>query len=55
MRYIIIFNDQSCFYTSWYDYENNYNPDVMFMIVDVYEHKYSINGKDFLDIPEDHL
>ena len=54
MRYIIIFNNQSCFYTSWYDYENNYDEEI-FMIIDTYKHKYSIDGINFKEIEEDHL
>lgn len=55
MKYLIILKNNTCFYTSWYDYENNYNPEIMFMIIDIYEHKYSIDGKTFLEIKEDHL
>ena len=51
--YTIIMKDKTVFITQWYEYENNWNEDLMLMII--HGLQYSVNGKDWINIEIDHL
>lgn len=55
MRYTIIFKVGAVAYTDYYDYNHNWNEDFHFMIINNISHQYTTNGKDWIDIEDDHL
>ena len=55
MKYIIVCKDNTAFYTNWYDYENNWNADTIYCVLDVYCDKVTFDGKKWGEIDEDHL
>ena len=55
MRYTIIFQDKTVAYTDWFDADNNWNDDIHFVIINNISHQYTTNGKDWIDIQDDHL
>jgi hypothetical protein len=55
MKYTIILQDKTVFHTDWYDYENNWTDENCFMILNNISCQYSTNGKDWIDIEDDHL
>lgn len=60
MQYLVICTDpqtgkRSAFLTNWYDYENNYAPEMDMVIVDCHSFKVAFDGKTWEDIEFDHL
>lgn len=55
MRYIVLCKDKSSFYTSWYDYENFYNSETVYAIIDLAKSAISYDGKTWNEIEEDSL
>lgn len=55
MRYTIILQNKTVAYTDWFDYDNNWNDDFHFVIINNISHQYTTNGKDWIDIQDDHL
>lgn len=55
MRYLIITNDNQPFYTSWFDYENLYNPDVMTCIFDFHTGMHTFDGKTWVETTVDYF
>ena len=60
MRYLIIITDKkhgkrSAFYTKWYCYEANYNPDFNMIVVDREQNKITFDGKTWQNIEFDYL
>ena len=54
MRYLIIYRDQTAFYTVWYDYESHYSDEIV-CVVDRVTNKIAFDGKTWKDIEKDHL
>lgn len=53
MKYLITIPQQPPFLTNWYNFENHF---ILGMVVyDLHNFTYSTNGKQFNDIPQDHL
>lgn len=44
-----------CFYTHWFDPENHFPDSGNMAVIDLVKNQYMTNGKDWLDIEEDHL
>lgn len=55
MRYTIIFSEGTVAYTDYYEYNNNWDGIFHFMIINNISHQYTTNGKDWIDIEDDHL
>jgi hypothetical protein len=55
MKYTVILQDKTVFYTDWYDYENDWTEENWFMILNNISLEYTLNGKDWIDIEENHL
>lgn len=55
MKYTIIFLNKTVVYTDWYDYENNWNADFHYCIINNISHQYTHDGKEWIDIEDDHL
>lgn len=55
MRYTIIFKNGGCVLTDWYNYDTDWSHEHHFMIIKNISHQYSTNGKDWIDIEDDHL
>lgn len=53
IMYTIILKDKTAFVTQWYEYENNWNDDLMFMVI--YGLQYSTDGKTWINFDIDHL
>ena len=51
-KYLII-HDGNPFYTNLYKYENNYVDGMV--VIDILNHKYSSDGRNFYDIEQGHL
>lgn len=52
MNYLILYNN-SAFYTNWFDAENNYLEGMT--VFNLISDKYTVDGKTWLKISEDHL
>jgi len=52
MNYLILYNNKA-FYSSWFDYENNYAEGMI--VFNISKHLYTIDGKNWIDIDFDHL
>ena len=55
MRYLVM-NDKppfEPFLTNWFDTENNFNPGMI--VYDLMRYVYTLDGKTWIEIPEDHL
>ena len=55
MRYIVIAKDQTAFYTNWFDYENFWNAETIYCVVDMAEDLVTFDGVNWEDITFDHL
>ena len=55
MRYIVLCKDKSSFYTNLYDYENFYNSETIYAIIDLTKSTISYDGKTWNEIEEDSL
>jgi hypothetical protein len=44
-----------CYYTHWFDPENHFPDSGNMVVIDLVKNQYMTNGKDWLDIEEDHL
>ena len=55
MTYLIITKDKKAFYTNWFDFENFYNPDVMYCIIHMLKGEITFDGQNWELIEEDHL
>lgn len=55
MRYLVICKDQSAFWTEWYTYENMWNNETIYCIVDVATDKVTFNGCFWKEVEYDHL
>ena len=53
MKYLITSPEQEPFITNWYSFENNFIEGMI--IYDLQNWTYSTNGKQFIDILQDHL
>lgn len=53
MTYLIITDSHEPFYTNWFDAENNFAPGMV--VFNLLTHKYTTNGKDWIEIKQDHL
>lgn len=51
---ILKFGERS-FYTDNFDYDNHFNPLAGMIIFNLYDHKYSTDGKTWHEIQDDHL
>lgn len=57
-RYLITYTEESetkCYYTHWFDPENHFPDSGNMVVIDLVKNQYMTNGKDWLDIEEDHL
>ena len=56
-RFIIIPREEGeqVFCTDWFEYENNWNPDGVRMVIDVASCMYTEDGIHWEDMEEDHL
>lgn len=57
-RYLITYTEESetkCYYTHWFDPENHFPDSGNMVAIDLVKNQYMTNGKDWLDIEEDHL
>ena len=55
MKYLVIFKDQTAFWTDWYTYENMWNGETINCVIDVAADKVTFNGKDWQEIEYDYL
>jgi hypothetical protein len=55
MEYTVILKDKTVFNTNWYDYENNWDSQYWFIIINNITSQYSIDGYTWYDIEDDHL
>lgn len=55
MRYTVILQDKTVFYTDWYEYESNWSDENYFMVINNMSCQYTTNGKCWVDIENDHL
>ena len=55
MNYLIVSKSYEPFYTNWFVAENNFNKDDEMVVFNLVTHQYTTNGKDWYDIPQDHL
>lgn len=55
MRYTIIFKDKKVWHTNWFDYENNWNPEFHFLVINNFSNQYTTNGWEWIDVEDDHL
>lgn len=55
MTYLIVTAYYEPFYTNWFDAENHFRQDIDMVVFNLLSHKYTTNGKDWLDIKQDHL
>ncbi|WP_396197407.1 hypothetical protein [Flavobacterium sp.] len=55
MIYTMILKDKTVFHTNWYDFDNNWNDEYCFMILNNIRSQYSIDGENWIDIEDDHL
>ena len=55
MTYLIITKDKKAFFTDWFDFENFYNPDVMYCIINMLNGEITFDGQNWELIEEDHL
>ena len=53
MRYLIIAPEHDPFYSKWYEYENHYVDGMI--VADLEFDMFTANGKDWIEIEEDHL
>lgn len=57
-RYLITYTEEEttkCYYTHWFDPENHFPDSGKMVVIDLVKNQYMTNGKDWLDIEEDHL
>lgn len=54
-QYLIYYKsaEYPCYYTHWYDYENNYEPGMI--VIDLLNHKFTDDGIAWKEIEEDRL
>ena len=55
MRYIIIFKDNTAFYTDWFDFENFWNPETTLCVIDLARDRITFGNEELIEIEEDHL
>ena len=55
MRYIVLYKDKSSFFTNWYDYDNLYNSEIMYAIIDLSKALISYDGITWNEIEDDEL
>ena len=55
MTYTVILQDKTLFYTNWFSYDNDWNEEQHFLIINNISHQYTTNGLDWIDIEDDHL
>lgn len=56
MNYLIILPaDDYSFFTNWYDYENNWIPDIGMIVVNVNANKITFDGINWTEIKQDEL
>ena len=55
MRYLITTKNELPFITKWFEFENNFNPNIEMIIYDLVECRFSVDGKTWNDIEIDHL
>ena len=55
MRYLITTNNNTPFFTEWFDVENHFNKDVDMAVYDLSENRYTTDGVNWNRIMEDHL
>lgn len=58
MKYLVTYIEngmKKAFYTNWFDFENNFNPEAGMVVFDLVNHKYIVNSLGWNDIDEDHL
>jgi hypothetical protein len=54
MKYLIIYQDRTAFYTDYYDYENFWSDEII-CVIDNMSDKITFDGKTWKDIEYDHL
>ena len=57
-RYLITYTNKEitkCYYTHWFEPENHFPDSGNMVVIDLVKNQYMTNGKDWLDIEEDHL
>jgi hypothetical protein len=57
-RYLIMYTNEEttkCYYTHWFEPENHFPDSGNMVVIDLVKNQYMTNGKDWLDIEEDHL
>lgn len=57
-RYLITYteeNETKCFYTHWFEPENNFREDLKMVVIDLAKNQFTTNGTDWQEIEEDHL
>lgn len=58
MQYLVTYTKnglQHCFYTKWFDPENNFDSEVGMIVFDLVNHKYMVNSLGWTDIEFDNL
>jgi hypothetical protein len=57
-RYLVTYSEggiTKCFYTHWFEPENNFNKDLDMVVTDLVKNRFTNNGVDWQDIEEDNL
>lgn len=58
MTYLVTYTHkgkQKVYYTHWFDPENHFAMDCKMVVCDLINHRYMIDGKNWIEIEEDHL
>ena len=55
MKYLVICKDKTAFWTNYYTYENMWNSDTIYCVIDIPADKVTFNGCDWQEVEYDHL
>lgn len=55
MRYLVTSNKYEPFFTKWFEPLNHFNNDIGMVVYDLLEQKYTVDGKNWIEIQTDHL
>ena len=55
MRYTIIFKNKEVFHTNWINFENDWNNEFHFIVINNVTNQYTIDGETWTYIEDDHL
>lgn len=57
-RYLVTYSEEGikkCFYTHWFEPENNFNKELDMVVIDLVKNQFTNNGVDWQNIEEDNL